>query len=89
MAEETDEAFTKNEWIQIVAAVVAGYEDLIPLTIEEKDALPCVMECIEILFVAYFIGIKDTKQTNSAYNVFHFIQNCEGDIKELFKNAMN
>ena len=39
------------------------------------------MECIEILFVAYFISINDTKHANDAYNVFRFIQNCESDIK--------
>lgn len=81
LAEETNDAFTKNEWLENVAAVIAGYESLLPLSTEEKNAFPCVMECIEILFVAYFIGMNDTKQANRAYTVFHFIQNCEDDIK--------
>ncbi len=81
LAEETDDAFTKIEWIENAKSVIAGYESIINLSEKEKNAIPCVMECIEILFVAYFISINDTKHANDAYNVFRFIQNCESDIK--------
>ena len=37
----------------------------------------------EILFVAYFISMEDTKHALDAYNVFHFIRDCEDDIKNL------
>ena len=50
------------------------------LLAEEKNAIPCVMECIEILCTAYFINIQDIKHANDAYRIFHFIQNCESDI---------
>ena len=79
LAEETDDAFTKIEWIENAKSVIAGYESIINLS--EKYAIPCVMECIEILFVAYFINMNDTKHANDAYNVFRFIQNCESEIK--------
>lgn len=81
LAEEKDDAFSKAEWIEILKAVIAGYESILSLTQKEKNAIPCVMECIEILFVAYFIGMDDTKHANDAHNVFRFIQNCEWDIK--------
>ncbi|MCI8752783.1 MAG: phosphotransferase [Lachnospiraceae bacterium] len=81
LAEETDNAFTQNEWIENVKSVISGYESVINLSIKEKNAIPCVMESIEILFIAYFISVKDTKRAIDAYNVFHFIQNCESDIK--------
>ena len=81
LAEETEEAFTKKEWIENVKSVIAGYESITHLSEEEKDSIPCVMECIEILFIAYFIGIEDTKHAKDAYGVFRFIQNCERDIK--------
>ena len=81
LTEETDNAFTKAEWIDAVKAAIAGYESTLPLSREEKHAIPCVMECIEILFVAYFAGIDDTKHADDAYHVFRFIQNCEWDIK--------
>ncbi|MDE5781918.1 MAG: phosphotransferase, partial [Lachnospiraceae bacterium] len=70
LAEETDDAFTKIEWIENAKSVIAGYESIINLSEKEKNAIPCVMECIEILFVAYFISINDTKHANDAYNVF-------------------
>jgi len=79
-AEETDHAFTKMEWIENVKSVIAGYESVADLSEKEKDALPCVMECIEILFTAYFIRMNDIKHANDARNVFHFIQNCESDL---------
>lgn len=81
LAEETDEAFTSKEWIKNVKAVIAGYESITDLSFKEKDAIPCVMENIEILFTAYFIGMKDSKHANDAYQVFRFIQNCEIDIR--------
>lgn len=83
LAEETDDDFTQKEWIESVKAVVAGYESVMNLSVEEKSAIPCVMECIEILFVAYFIGMKDTKCATDAYDVYRFIKNCESDIIEL------
>lgn len=39
------------------------------------------MECIEILFAAYFLSINDTRHADNAYHVFRFIQDCENDIK--------
>lgn len=81
LAEERDDAFTKAEWLDAVKAAVAGYESTLPLSQEEKSALPYVMECIEILFVAYFTGTDDTKHVGRAYQVFRLIQNCEEDIK--------
>ena len=83
LAEETEDTFTKKGWMEQVKSVISGYESMICLSAEEKNAIPCVMECIEILFVAYFIGKDDTRHANDAYNVFRFIQDCEDDIKNL------
>ena len=84
LAEETDDAFTKSEWMENIKAVIAGYESMILLSEKEKIAIPWVMECIEILFVAYFMGMKDRKHANDACQVFHFIQSCENDIANSF-----
>lgn len=81
LAEETENTYTKTEWIANVKSVVAGYESIISLSATEKDAIPCVMESIEILFAAYYISMKDMKRANDAYKVFRFIQSCEDDIK--------
>lgn len=81
LAEETENAFTQKEWIESVKSVIAGYESIIPLSAKEKEAIPCVMKCIEILCAAYFISMKDTKCAYDAYHIFHFVQSCESDIK--------
>ncbi len=81
LAEETEASLTKTEWIEIVKSAIAGYESMILLLKEEKDAIPCVMACIEILCGAYFININDTKHAHDASQVFRFIQNYERDIK--------
>lgn len=85
LAEETDDAFTETEWIENAKSVITGYESIIQLSEKEKIAIPCVMKCIEILFIAYFISRNDTKHANDAYNVFCFIQNCESDIKNAIE----
>lgn len=77
LAEENDEAFTPNEWMEHVKSVITGYESINPLSAAEKEAIPCVMECIEILFAAYFISINDTKHAIDACHVLHFIKSCE------------
>ena len=80
LAEEMPEPFTKDEWIKDVRAAIAGYESIEKFSVQERAAIPSVMECIEILFAAYSIGLDDAKSAETAYDIFHFIQGCEGDI---------
>lgn len=79
LAEETKDAFTKKEWTESVRAAIAGYEGITRLSAEEKAGIPCVMECIEILFAAYFIGMEDFKHAQDAWAVYRFIQDCRED----------
>lgn len=83
LSAEPDDPFTQTEWIENTKSVIAGYESILHLSEKEKIAIPSVMECIEILFIAYFINMNDTKRANSAYHVFCFIRNCEKDIKNV------
>lgn len=32
---------------------IEGYESITVLTVQEKEIIPCVMKCIEVLFAAY------------------------------------
>ena len=79
LAEETEDAFTKTEWMECVKSVIGGYESIQGLSEMEKQAVPCVMECIEILFMAYFTSVDDAKYAENAYQVFRFIQDCKGE----------
>ncbi|MDE5939459.1 MAG: phosphotransferase [Lachnospiraceae bacterium] len=80
LSEETDDAFTKKEWLESVKSVVAGYESSLPLSEKEKSAIPCVMECIEMLCAAYFVRVKDTKRADDACRICRLIQSGESDI---------
>lgn len=70
-----------DTWLHIVKSVVDGYDSIQKLHPVEKAALPCVMKCIEILFVAYFISIDDLRCAKDAAEVFHYVQACENEIK--------
>ncbi len=72
----------RNKWMLAVKKVAAGYESVTPLSDAEKEAIPCVMESIEILFAAYFISVKDVKCAKDAVAVFHYIQENESDIRK-------
>lgn len=84
LAKETQAPLTKNEWLEMVAAVIKGYESLCALTLQEKEAISCVMKCIEILFVAYYIRMKDINCAKDAKKVFTFIQGCEYELSKVF-----
>lgn len=83
LAEATQFPLTPDEWLNIVSVVFEGYESIQALTAQEKEAVPCVMKCIEILFVAYYISVQDVKCANDAKNVFLFICKCEEDIRRI------
>ena len=48
----------------------------------EKRAVPYVMECIELLFVAYFEREKDVHCAENAFQLYEFVKNLEGRIYE-------
>lgn len=77
LAEEMQEPFTKEEWRKNAAAAIAGYESIEKLSVLERAALPCVMECIEILFAAYSIRMNDAEGARAAYGISQFIQNIK------------
>ena len=83
LVEETEVPLTKDEWLHIVSAVLEGYESIHTLAMQEKETVPCVMKCIEILFVAYYISIQDMKCADIAKNAFIHICKCEEDIRRV------
>ena len=81
------EKFEINEekWFNFTKNVFAGYNKILPLTAEEKETAVFVMECIELLFLAYFEGQEDTAQVQSTYDVFKFINESERRITRLLR----
>lgn len=83
LAKESSLDVQKKEWIRIIGSVISGYESLLEISTDEKDALANVMECIEILFAAYFTDIEDADCAIDAANVFHYIREQEQSIREV------
>ena len=67
-------------WFEFVKNVFTGYERKLKLTEAEKKAVPYVMECIELLFVAYFESISDVCCAEDAYRIFTFVKKQENRI---------
>ena len=85
LAEETGDAFTQSEWIESVQSAIAGYESILPLSADERSAVPWVMESIEILFIAYYIGTEDMESAYNAYHAFRFIRTCESALADALR----
>ncbi len=72
-----------ERWFGIVSQVIEGYNSLANLKQVERCSVPCVMKNIELLFVAYFIGIGDEKLAKDSADLFLFV--CKNEKKILDK----
>lgn len=75
LSEEEKLEITKERWFEFVKNVFLGYEKKLELYEAEKKAVPYVMECIELLFVAYFDSVNDVGCAENAYKLFEFVKN--------------
>lgn len=62
-----------EKWYLILKNLVMGYESISHVTDQEKQAMGCVMECIEILFTAYFMEKGNYVLSQGAADMFHWI----------------
>lgn len=83
LTEEERLRLQDSDWFQIVKKVLEGYESVNELLYVEKEAIPCVMKSIEMLFAAYFISIKDFRCAKDAADVFHYIEKNELEIRNV------
>ena len=73
LSEKEKFELSEEKWFDFIRNVFAGYNQIIELTWEEKESAVYVMECIELLFLAYFEGQDDTALAQKTFNVFRFI----------------
>lgn len=85
LSEEEKLEITSEEWFVIFKNVFAGYEQKIKLSEEEKQAVPYVMESIELLFAAWFSEQDDVKCAEDAMKLFDFIDRNEEKILQAIK----
>ena len=81
LSEEEKMEITEEQWFDIVGKVFYGYEEKNPLSEEEKSAVPVVMECIELLFVAWFLKQKDICCAENALDIYNFVNRQEQKIR--------
>ncbi len=55
-----------EKWFDILKGILAGYERINCLTPEEKCSIPCIIECIELLFTAFYTNNNRALAENAA-----------------------
>ena len=88
LSEEEKLEISEEQWFDFVTKVFIGYEQKQPLSEAERQAVPCVMECIELLFTAYFEGQKDLCCAENAYRIYKFVRKYNKKIWELLNSII-
>lgn len=66
---------TIDKWKKVISNVISGYQKYIKLNEYEIKAIPLVMKCIELLFIAYFNNINDDKSATEALKIYKIVKN--------------
>ncbi len=74
LSEEEVLDISEEQWFDILKHFFEGYEQECKLLIEEKQAVPYVMESIELLFVAWFMEQNDIKFAEDAMKLYQFVE---------------
>lgn len=83
LMQEDNHRVEPSRWFDIVQQVVKGYDAVMEISQKEKNAIVCVMKNIELLFVAYFLGIGDEKSAKDSAWIYDFIRENEEKIQAL------
>ena len=71
---EKDLMAIKDKWLTFVSQFLSGYESIIILEENEKEALPLMMQCIELLFVVFWQNQENQESTEETIEIFKFIE---------------
>ncbi len=85
------EVFTKEElrgkWFNYVGNLVTGYNQVNPLSANEKESIWYVMLCIQTIFMGYFSSNKDIYKINKA--MFQWIYENRNQIEDKVLLTVN
>ncbi len=87
LSEEENFEITNDEWFVLLGHVFLGYNQIIKLSQQEIKAVPYVMESIELLFGAWFIGRKDIVCARDAIKLYAFVCNNRDKIIEKIQDS--
>lgn len=71
----------REPFLRFIRSYLQGYESVSALTDAEKQALPVMMCCIELLFVSFWLGEKQPKHVQDAYDIYYFVRENVQDIR--------
>ncbi len=74
---QKDLTAVENKWLIFVSQFLNGYESITVLERDEKEALLLMMQCIELLFLAFWQQQKNQKATEETIEIFKFLQNTK------------
>ena len=80
LCEEEKRELSLDEWLEISKQVFTGYSEHIILCREEMQAVPYVMEAIELLFAAWFIQCEDFICAQDALQLFALVRSHEESL---------
>ena len=83
LSEKEKFEITEDKWFDFTKNVFSGYDKILKLTDEEKQSAVLVMECIELLILAYFEGNEDSGLAKKTYDIFKFIHTNEKRIERI------
>lgn len=64
----------KHKWIRFISQFLSGYETIIVLENNEKKALPLMMQCIELLFIAFWQQQANQEAAAETLRIFKFME---------------
>jgi hypothetical protein len=74
-----------EKWPDILEGIICGYDNVNPLTFEEKQALFYVICSISMICVAYFEGVDKYKElAKPSRKMLKFIWENEMHIRKVF-----
>lgn len=85
LLEEEENKISEERWFEVLKYVVAGYDSESKLTEEERSSIATVMEAIELLFVAYFIGEEDEQAAKESAKLYYFCRENYDSIEQKVK----
>ena len=85
LLEEEENKISKERWFEVLKYVVDGYDTERKLTEDERKSIVTVMENIELLFVAYFIGEQDEQTAKESAKLYYFCRENYDLIKQKVK----
>jgi len=70
----------KDKWLIFISKFLSGYETIIVLEKEEKNALPFMMQCIELLFIVFWQQQEKQEAAKETVGIYKFISMCQVSV---------